>query len=166
MLLLQFLSGVIVTLEKAQHGHVNQGVGGRVKLVGDRKVLSFVVNRAQIFYETVSESTLGLTNVEEATSGAADTGDQVDGCTDEPLSDMKGLPWALDGVTRDGDGEVQGEGDIRDGPGEFEVGVRGVSKVDELFNLLMGARGSANTVINVAEEEVRHMVLGGVQYVQ
>eukprot|EP00061_Rhincodon_typus_P011297 g36207.t1 len=58
-------------------------------------------------------------------------------------------------VTRDGDREVQeGEGGIRDGPGEFEVGVEGVGKVDELFKLLMGAQGSTGTVINVAEEEM------------
>eukprot|EP00061_Rhincodon_typus_P013303 g39596.t1 len=61
----------------------------------------------------------------------------------------------VEAVTRDGDGEVQeGEGGIGDGPGEFEVGVKGVSKVDELFKLFVGARGSANAVIDVAEEEV------------
>eukprot|EP00061_Rhincodon_typus_P004798 g23453.t1 len=58
-------------------------------------------------------------------------------------------------VTRDGDGEVQeGEGGIGDGPGEFEVGMKGVGKVDELFKLLMGVRGSADTIINVMGEEV------------
>eukprot|EP00061_Rhincodon_typus_P007816 g29880.t1 len=58
----------------------------------------------------------------------------------------------VEAVTRDGDGEVQEvEGGIRDGPSEFVVGV----KVDELFMLLMGARGSADTVINVAKEEMR-----------
>eukprot|EP00061_Rhincodon_typus_P006221 g26623.t1 len=34
------------------------------------------------------------------------------------------------------------------------LGVKAIGKVDELFKLLVGARGSANTVINVAEEEV------------
>eukprot|EP00061_Rhincodon_typus_P013296 g39585.t1 len=58
-------------------------------------------------------------------------------------------------VARDGRGAVQeGEGGIVDGPGEFEVRVKGVGKVDELFKLI-GARGSADTVISVAEEEVR-----------
>eukprot|EP00061_Rhincodon_typus_P008996 g32111.t1 len=47
-----------------------------------------------MFYETVSESTLGVTDVEEATSGAADTVEQVDGCTGEPLPDMKVFLWA------------------------------------------------------------------------
>eukprot|EP00061_Rhincodon_typus_P014243 g41155.t1 len=37
--------------------------------------------RAQMLYKTAPESTLGLTNVEEATSGAADTVDQVGRCT-------------------------------------------------------------------------------------
>eukprot|EP00061_Rhincodon_typus_P003259 g19653.t1 len=61
----------------------------------------------------------------------------------------------FEAVTRDGDREVQeGEGGIRDGPGEFEVGVRSVSKVDELFKFLVGIQGSAYTVIDVAEEEV------------
>eukprot|EP00061_Rhincodon_typus_P006649 g27511.t1 len=112
-----------------------------------------------MLYEMVSETTLGLTNVEAATSGAADTVGQVDRCTDEPLSDMKGLFCALEGgegaVTRDGGGEVQeGEKGIGDGPGEFEVGVKGISKVDEQFKLLVGAQGSADTVIDVTEEEV------------
>eukprot|EP00061_Rhincodon_typus_P017942 g46884.t1 len=157
-------------------------------MIGDRKVLSFVAYRAQMFYETVSESTLGLTDVEEAASGAMDTVHQVDGCTGELLSDMEGLVCALNGgggaadvaeadelgvgdrilagewvrrvvvqvavgaggleidvsfeaVTRDGDGKVQeGQGGIRDGPDGFEVGVKDVSKVDELLKLLVGAR--------------------------
>eukprot|EP00061_Rhincodon_typus_P007346 g28954.t1 len=116
-----------------------------------------------MLYKTVSESVLGLTNVEEATSAAADTVDQVDRCAGEPPSDIEGLFCALNGdegggvgaVTRDGDGEVQeGEGIIRDGPGEFEVGLKGVRKFDELFKLLVAARGSVNTVIGVAEEEM------------
>eukprot|EP00061_Rhincodon_typus_P007580 g29419.t1 len=48
-------------------------------------------------YATVSTSMLGLTNVEAATSGAVDTVDQVDGCADEPLSNMEGLFWVLNG---------------------------------------------------------------------
>eukprot|EP00061_Rhincodon_typus_P010011 g33946.t1 len=56
----------------------------------------------------------------------------------------------------DGDSEIQeGEGGIGDGPDEFEDVVKVVSDVDELLKLLMGAQGSANTVIDVAEEEVR-----------
>eukprot|EP00061_Rhincodon_typus_P001870 g16006.t1 len=97
VLLLQFASGVIMALEEAQDGHFTQGVEGCVKMVDHQKVLLFVTYRAQMLYETVSESTLGLTNVEEATSGAADTIVQIDGCTDEPLSDMKSLFWALNG---------------------------------------------------------------------
>eukprot|EP00061_Rhincodon_typus_P008041 g30297.t1 len=57
-------------------------------------------------------------------------------------------------IVGDGDGEVQevGRGN-GDGPGEFEVGVKGVDKVDELFKLLMRAQGNADIVINVVEEE-------------
>eukprot|EP00061_Rhincodon_typus_P003747 g20876.t1 len=97
VLLLQFACGVIVSLEEARDRYVTPEVGGVVKIVGNWKVLSFVVYRAQMLYETISESKLGLTNVEEATSGAVDTVDQVGGCTGEPLSDVKGLLWALDG---------------------------------------------------------------------
>eukprot|EP00061_Rhincodon_typus_P008504 g31177.t1 len=97
MMLFQFAGGVIVTLEEAQDRHVTQGVAGGVKIMGDQKVLSFVAYRVQTLYEMVSESTLGLTNVQEATSGAADTVDQVDRCAGEPLSDMEGLFSALDG---------------------------------------------------------------------
>eukprot|EP00061_Rhincodon_typus_P008640 g31432.t1 len=103
-------------------------------------VLSFVTNRTQVVYKMVCETPLGLTNVEEATSEAADAIDHVDGCAGEPLSNV--------------DREVQeGEGGFGDGPGEFEIGVKGVGKVDELVKLLVGARGSADTVIDVAEEE-------------
>eukprot|EP00061_Rhincodon_typus_P000855 g12994.t1 len=97
-LLLQFAGSVIVKLEEAQDGHATQGVGGGVKMVSDQKVLSFVTYRVQMLYETVPESTLGLTDVEEATSGAADAVDQVDRCAGELLSDMKGLLWALNEV--------------------------------------------------------------------
>eukprot|EP00061_Rhincodon_typus_P010901 g35537.t1 len=52
-------------------------------MVRDRKVLLFVVYRVQKLYKTVSESSLSLTDVEEATSGAADAVDQVDRCAGE-----------------------------------------------------------------------------------
>eukprot|EP00061_Rhincodon_typus_P006772 g27761.t1 len=63
------------------------------------------------------------------------------------------LEAAQDGhVTKDGDREGQErEGGVRRGLGEFQVGVKGVSKVNELFKLLMGAE--ADTVIKVEEEE-------------
>eukprot|EP00061_Rhincodon_typus_P003629 g20553.t1 len=96
VLLLQFADGVIVTREEAQDGHVIRG--GKVEVVGDWKVLLFVVYRMQMLYETVSVSTLGLTNVASSTSGAADTVDQVDRCAAELLSDVEGLLWALNGV--------------------------------------------------------------------
>eukprot|EP00061_Rhincodon_typus_P010537 g34901.t1 len=76
VLFFQFACGIIVVLEEAQDGHVTKGVGGGVKMVGDWKVLSFVIYRAQMLYEMVPEFTFGLTDVEEATSGAADTVDQ------------------------------------------------------------------------------------------
>eukprot|EP00061_Rhincodon_typus_P015952 g43908.t1 len=62
--------------------------------------------RAHMLCESVteSESVLGLTHVEEATSGATGTIDQVGGCTGEPLSDLEGLPGALDGGERGGVG--------------------------------------------------------------
>eukprot|EP00061_Rhincodon_typus_P007118 g28472.t1 len=40
-------------------------------MVGDQKVLSFVAYRAQMLYEAVYKSTLGLTDIEEATLRAA-----------------------------------------------------------------------------------------------
>eukprot|EP00061_Rhincodon_typus_P002175 g16815.t1 len=97
MLLLQFVGGVIVTLEESQDGHVPQGVGGGVEMVRDWEGLSFVMNRAQVLYKAVSEPPLGLTDVEEATSGTADAIDHIDGCAGEPLSDMEGLFDALNG---------------------------------------------------------------------
>eukprot|EP00061_Rhincodon_typus_P016693 g45043.t1 len=66
-------------------------------MVRNCKVLSFFVDRAQVLYKTMSEPPLGLTNVEEAKSGAVDAVDQVDGCAGEPLSDMEGFFGALNG---------------------------------------------------------------------
>eukprot|EP00061_Rhincodon_typus_P003146 g19401.t1 len=73
-----------------------EGEGG-VKIEGDRKVLSFVAHRAQMLFKTVSESMLGLTDVEEATSAAADALDHIDRSAGEPLSDVEGLFGAWDG---------------------------------------------------------------------
>eukprot|EP00061_Rhincodon_typus_P008803 g31741.t1 len=95
MLLQQFAGGIIVTLKEAQDGHVIQGMGGGVKMVGDQKVLSFVANRAQLLYKVVSEPLLGLTDVEKATSGAEDAVGHIDGCAGEPLSNVEGLFCAL-----------------------------------------------------------------------
>eukprot|EP00061_Rhincodon_typus_P010527 g34887.t1 len=66
-------------------------------MVRDRKVLSFVANRAQVLYKVVSKPPLGLTDVEEATSGAADAVDHIGRCAGEHLSDVKGLFGAWDG---------------------------------------------------------------------
>eukprot|EP00061_Rhincodon_typus_P002461 g17623.t1 len=84
-----FAGGVIVTLEGAQDGHVTQGVGGGVEVVRDRKVLSFVVNGAQMLYKVVSEPLLSLTDVEEATSGTADAIDHISRSAGEHLSDVE-----------------------------------------------------------------------------
>eukprot|EP00061_Rhincodon_typus_P002499 g17728.t1 len=97
VLLLQYLGGVIVALEEAQGGHVIQGVGGGAEVVCDWKVLSFVANRAQVLYKVVSEPLLDLTNVEKATSGAADAVDHIGGCASETLSDVEGFFGSLDG---------------------------------------------------------------------
>eukprot|EP00061_Rhincodon_typus_P001409 g14720.t1 len=90
MLLLQFLGGVVVTLEEAQDGHVIQGVGEGVEVVRDWQVLSFVL------YKAVPEPPVGLIDVEEATSGTADTIDHINGCADEHLSDVEGFFGAWD----------------------------------------------------------------------
>eukprot|EP00061_Rhincodon_typus_P012440 g38178.t1 len=74
-----------------------QGLGGGVKMVHDQKVLSFVMNRAQVLYKAISEPLLGLTDVKEATSGATDAVDHIDGCAGEHVSDVKGLFCALNG---------------------------------------------------------------------
>eukprot|EP00061_Rhincodon_typus_P008388 g30948.t1 len=86
---LQFAGGVIVTLEEAQDGHVTQGVGGGVETVRDWKALSFVAYRVQMLYKAVSEHPLGLTDVEEATPGAADAVDHIGGCAGVPLSNVE-----------------------------------------------------------------------------
>eukprot|EP00061_Rhincodon_typus_P004799 g23456.t1 len=49
-------------------------------MVRDWEVLSFVVNRAKVLYKMVSEPLFCFTDVEEATSGTADTIGHIDGC--------------------------------------------------------------------------------------
>eukprot|EP00061_Rhincodon_typus_P000694 g12469.t1 len=87
----------MMTLEKAQGGHVIQGVGGGIEVVRDWEVLSFVANRAQVLYKAVSRPPLGLTDVEEATLGAADAVYHINGCAGEHLSDVEGVFGSLDG---------------------------------------------------------------------
>eukprot|EP00061_Rhincodon_typus_P014570 g41658.t1 len=79
VLLFQFPGRAIVTLEKAQNGHVTQGVGGGVEMVHDWKVLLFIMNRVQVPYKVFSEPQFGLANVEKTTSGEANTIDYTDG---------------------------------------------------------------------------------------
>eukprot|EP00061_Rhincodon_typus_P016975 g45461.t1 len=86
-----------MTLKVAQDGHVAQGVGKGVEMVGDWKVLSLVMNREQVLYKVISEPPLSFTDVEEATSGAADAIDHINRCAGEPLSDVKALFGTLDG---------------------------------------------------------------------
>eukprot|EP00061_Rhincodon_typus_P009193 g32493.t1 len=57
-----------------------------------------------MLYKTVSEPPLGLTDVQEATSGEADAVDHVDGCAGAPLSNVEGLFCALNGGERGGVG--------------------------------------------------------------
>eukprot|EP00061_Rhincodon_typus_P006105 g26380.t1 len=77
-------------------------------MVRDQKVLLFIANKAQMLYKAVSEPPFGLTNVEEATSGAADAVDHIGGCAGEPLTDVEGLFSALNG----GEGGGVGAGSV------------------------------------------------------
>eukprot|EP00061_Rhincodon_typus_P003272 g19685.t1 len=97
VLLLQFPDGVIVTLEEAQDERVALGVGGAVEMVRDWKVFSFVMNRGKVLYKAFSEPPLDLTDIEEATSGAVDAVDHIDGCAGEHLSDVESLFGDLKG---------------------------------------------------------------------
>eukprot|EP00061_Rhincodon_typus_P006273 g26741.t1 len=69
-------------------------------MVHDQKVLSFITNRVQMLYKMVSKPPLGLVDVVEATSRAAEAVDQVDRCTREPLSNVEALFCALNGFER------------------------------------------------------------------
>eukprot|EP00061_Rhincodon_typus_P011328 g36257.t1 len=84
----QFVGGIVEALEEC--------VGG-VKMVSDGKVVLITAYRAQMLHKSVPKSAFGLTDVEEAISGATDTVDQVGGYAGEPLSDVEGLICALNG---------------------------------------------------------------------
>eukprot|EP00061_Rhincodon_typus_P015774 g43652.t1 len=77
-------------------------------MVRNQKLLSSVANRAQMRYKTDSETLLGLTDVEEATSGAADAVDQVDGCAGEPLFNVEVFVLCLEWSSRDDSLVVRG----------------------------------------------------------
>eukprot|EP00061_Rhincodon_typus_P017634 g46410.t1 len=76
-----------------------------------------------MLHETVPESALGVTDVEEATSGAMDTIDQDGGRTGEPLLDMKDLLWAFNGVQGRGVGAGAW---VRAGVVQVAVGISGL----------------------------------------
>ncbi|GCC35379.1 hypothetical protein chiPu_0013862 [Chiloscyllium punctatum] len=141
---------------------------GAVGLVG--------VGVPEMFSETIRKLASCLSDVEETTSGATDIVDDICGGTGKFLSDVEVFFGALDGgeggdvgidftlpalaregassglVAGEGDAEVQeGEEGDQDGPGEFEVKMNGVGEVDKLFNLLIGAQGSTNTVFDVGK---------------
>eukprot|EP00061_Rhincodon_typus_P012077 g37557.t1 len=82
--------------KQIEGGGVGLGKGG-VERVRNRKVVVFVANRAWMLYKAVSKPPLGRPDVEEATSGATDAIDHIDGYAGEPLSDVEGLFSALNG---------------------------------------------------------------------
>eukprot|EP00061_Rhincodon_typus_P017607 g46376.t1 len=57
----------------------------------------------------------------------------------------------------------EGDGGVRNGPGEFEGAVEGVGEVADLFEFLAGARGSSDTVTNVVERERREENINGTE---
>eukprot|EP00061_Rhincodon_typus_P004381 g22435.t1 len=79
-------------------------MGGGIEVVHNWKVSSFVANRAQVLYKAVSEPLLGLTDVKEATSGAADAIDHINGCAGEHLSYVEGFFGSWDGGEEGGVG--------------------------------------------------------------
>eukprot|EP00061_Rhincodon_typus_P014074 g40874.t1 len=80
----------------------------------------------------VAWSVFSLPDVEETTSGVLDAVNQVG----------------------DGDREIQERvGRVRNGSVEFENGLEGISEVDELLKLLVGAQGSTDMVVNMTEKE-------------
>eukprot|EP00061_Rhincodon_typus_P011858 g37190.t1 len=68
-------------------------------MLHDQKAWSFVTNRVQMLHKMVSESVLGLTDVEEVTSGAADTVDQKAWMLQEIHSPPKSRSEAFSQVT-------------------------------------------------------------------
>eukprot|EP00061_Rhincodon_typus_P011783 g37056.t1 len=90
----------------------------KLKWFATGRWLSFVANRAQVLYKAVSEPLPGLTNVVEATAGATDAIDHIDGPAGEPLSDVKGLVGALNGGERGGVGAGN-----TNGPSRFNKGL-------------------------------------------
>eukprot|EP00061_Rhincodon_typus_P014274 g41200.t1 len=176
-------------LKGAKDGHVTRGLGGAVKVDGNRKVGLDGACRAQLLRKAVPESAFSLPDIQETASRAMVTvdegrsmgnvGDAVEGILNTRGGETRVLKVGGylqspriersilgadaaeaeefgESVTGEEDGKVQErEGGARNGPGEFEGALEGVGEVDELFELLAGARGSTDTVINVAEKEVR-----------
>ena len=85
-------------MEEAQDRKVGFGMGGEVEVLSHREIRLVNADRAEVFGETIAKPPLGLTDIDQLASRAADAVDEVGGGAGEPLSDLEGLLGSLKGV--------------------------------------------------------------------
>ena len=71
MLFLQFALSFTGTLQQAKDRHVGMGAGSCVKMASNRKVRVLIAHRPKVLSKAITQSTLGLSDIEETTLGAA-----------------------------------------------------------------------------------------------
>eukprot|EP00061_Rhincodon_typus_P009359 g32806.t1 len=72
-------------------------MGRGVEMVHNWEMQLFSANRVYVFCKAVPKPLLGFPDVEEATSGTANTVYHISRCAGEPLLDVAGLLGAWDG---------------------------------------------------------------------
>eukprot|EP00061_Rhincodon_typus_P018941 g48335.t1 len=161
-------------VEETKDGHITRGEREGIKMDSNKKIGLVGACRMQMVREPVPQSAFGLPVLEETTLGTRDTIDQgkVAGVVEELVGSVELTKeswnelnmWKVDSGGEGniflvmgsdyGDGEDQdGEGGIRNGPGELDSKVEGVGEVDKLLELLVGAQNSTDVVINMEEKE-------------
>ena len=78
MLFFQLALSFTGTLQKAKDRHVGMGEGSCVKMASNRKVRILSAHRPKVLSKVIAQSTLGLSDMEETTLGAANAIHQIE----------------------------------------------------------------------------------------
>ena len=89
MLFLQFALSFTGTLQQAKDRHVGMGAGLCFKMASNQKVRVLLAHRPKVLSKVITQSTLGLSNIEETTLGAANAIHQIERGASETLLNLE-----------------------------------------------------------------------------
>ena len=89
MLFLQFALSFTGTLQQAKDRHVSMGAGSCVKMASNRKVRVLIVHRPKVLSKAITQSTLGLSDIEETILGAVNAIHQIERGASETLLNLE-----------------------------------------------------------------------------